>query len=255
MVIIGSDEVWQLRNSTASPQKEFFGIGFDAPMIISYAACSNNTQASDIEKNAFVKEGLSYCRYLSVRDDFTYKVYERAVNQPLSKVLDPTFLVDWKMEILDCKTPDVPYMLVYTYGFGNEKIKNVQAYAKAKGLKLISFGSKFDWCDTCCPGTAFEFLSYIRDAECVVTDTFHGSILALQQKKDLFIYGYKQKVSQVVKQFGLECRNLNEGDSLLERANTQIDYNHVFEIIEQERANSYLFLQTALNEAEKEKNQ
>ena len=253
MVVIGSDEVWQLRNSTAAPKEEFFGLGFDAPIIISYAACSNNTQESDIAKNDFVKKGLERCRYLSVRDDRTYEVYANVAGKQLSKVLDPTFLVDWEKEIIGCKAPKEPYMLVYTYGFGEDKIENVKAYAKAKGLKLISFGPKFDWCDDSCAGTAFDFLNYIRHAECVVTDTFHGSILSLQQKKDLFIYGYKQKVNQVIKQFELEQRNLNAEDSLLERDAVRIDYDRVFEIVEREKTKSFDFLQTALNEAEKEK--
>ena len=46
LLIIGSDEMWELNNITFHTQPEFFGIGIDAKIKATYAVSSNSTKSS-----------------------------------------------------------------------------------------------------------------------------------------------------------------------------------------------------------------
>lgn len=246
-LIIGSDEVWQLKNSTAAPKKEFFGIGIDAKKKIVYAACANSTNVSDISKIPFVVEGIKNLDCISVRDEATYNAYKPYIDQTVEMCLDPTFLINIADLIEKGEVINQPYLLVYTYGFSKNKIDKVRTYAKQKNFLLIAVGQKFDWCDISIPGNPFTFLWYIQNATAVVTDTFHGTILSIQLHKNVFVYGYKEKVKQVLRQFEMESRNLDEDDDLESVEKNQIDYEHIETLINNMRRRSVEFLENGLN--------
>ena len=78
------------------------------------------------------------------------------------------------------------YMIVYTYPERITNVKEITAikqFARDKGLKLISIGHYFPWCDEVVVPTPFEVLAYFRDADYIVTDTFHGSIFSIKHNK------------------------------------------------------------------------
>lgn len=241
LVIIGSDEVWQLRNSTAAPRPEFFGIGIKSKTKIVYAACSNNTEPSDILKFKFVSKGINELDAISVRDNETQNVY-RSIIGDVPLVLDPTFLIDINELIPEIKYPEEPYIIVYTYNFDERKIKIVKEFAKQKKLKIISVGQKFAWCDECVPCNAFEFLGYIKNAQYIFTDTFHGTVLSMQLKKNFFAFGQKKKVKRILNETGMSERNVDDNPSALIGEAVNADYTEYDEIISRRREESINFL-------------
>ena len=48
LVIIGSDEMWQLNGKTVKPLPEYWGVGIDSKKIITYAVCSNGTSSEQV---------------------------------------------------------------------------------------------------------------------------------------------------------------------------------------------------------------
>ena len=49
LVIVGSDEMWNLKNITMTALPEFFGVGVETKKFVSYAVSCNNTTSKDVE--------------------------------------------------------------------------------------------------------------------------------------------------------------------------------------------------------------
>ena len=246
LAIIGSDEVWQLRNRTASPKPCFFGIGIKATKKIVYAACSNNTRTEDIERFEFVKRGLSGLDAVSVRDKETQEAYAKYVgNVPI--VLDPTFLVDVSEFIPQIDYPTEPYIAVYTYHFDERKIKIVKEFSQRVGMKIVSLGQKFAWCDEGIPCTPFSFLGYLQHASYVFTDTFHGTVLSMQLHKELFVFAQKKKVLRALEEFHMEQRNLDASSDAFEISKQVVDYAAFDKLVNEKKERSLEYIDTFLS--------
>ena len=129
------------------------------------------------------------------------------------------------------------------------EIKAIQSYAKSKGLQLISIGHYFPWCDKTIVPHPFEVLAYFRDAKCIVTDTFHGSVFSIKYNKQFctIVRGMNSnKLTYLLEQFGLFNRIVNDLDRLPVMMDTPIDYAPVNEKIKQEQEFSINYLKNNL---------
>lgn len=211
-VFIGSDEIWSVTNGTFNSAPEFFGLNLGNLLKFSYAPSVGNSGVEDMRRHPEFIEGLQRLDMLSVRDSESYELTTKAARRDdVTLVLDPTFLHDFstneeKFEV-GCR-----YLLVYTYGFSKEVAKEVTAYARRHGLTTISAGFHHSWADRNIPCNPFEFLSLVKAAECVVTDTFHGSIFAIKYQKNFVTYGrHKKKVKYLLESLGLESSLVDPG--------------------------------------------
>ena len=177
LVIIGSDEMWQLNGKTVKPLPEYWGVGIDSKKIITYAVCSNGTSSEQARGYQFVMDGIRKLDSISVRDTRTQSAYQALTDKEIGVHVDPTFLIDLRKYAVKPKLDK--YLLVYTYSFDADKIKRTKEFAKQKGLKIVAVGNKFDWCDFSLPASPFEVLGLFMNAEYVVTDTFHGTALSI----------------------------------------------------------------------------
>ena len=94
-------------------------------------------------------------------------------------------------------------------------------------------------------------LEYFRNAECVVTDTFHGTIFSvITHRKFVTIirksvgneYGNEEKLGDLLNRLKLSNRMLQDINKLGNLLNTNIDYNETDKIILEEREKSYKYL-------------
>ena len=225
-VFIGSDEIWSVTNGTFNSAPEFFGLNLGSLLKFSYAPSVGNSGVEDMRRHPEFMEGLRKLDMLSARDGETYEVATKAARRDdVTLVLDPTFLHDFSAneEKFDvgCR-----YLLVYTYGFSDEVVKEVKAYARQHGLKVISAGFHHSWADKNVSCNPFEFLSVVKAAECVVTDTFHGSIFAIKYHKNFVSYGrHKKKVKYLLESLGLEDSLVDVGH-LVEGRLIETDYSN-----------------------------
>ena len=144
------------------------------------------------------------------------------------------------------------YIIVYSYPgriSDKKEIAAIQAFANQKGLRLLSIGHYFPWCDDVVVPTPFEVLSWFRDAAYVVTDTFHGSVFSIKYNKKFCTIVREmnnQKLTYLLNQFGLENRivsNLPDLENIIE---PEIDYVPVNEKITLETARSKKYLKENL---------
>ncbi|WP_198330399.1 polysaccharide pyruvyl transferase family protein [Psychrobacter cibarius] len=205
VVFIGSDEVWSVTNGSFNSAPEFFGINLPKSLKFSYAPSVRSSNVEDLNNYPKYVQGISELSMISVRDIESLEVAKKAsIDKDISMVLDPTFLHDFfkNEEKYDISKP---YILVYTYGFEKNIVKEVKAYARRNKLLIISAGFYHSWADKNIACNPFEFLSIVRNANSVITDTFHGSIFAIKYRKNFISYGgNKPKVKYLLESLGLE---------------------------------------------------
>lgn len=251
IAVIGSDEVF---NATVSSRWGFttqlFGDIKNADRIVTYAAsCGSTTldlaKAYGIEKD--IRDALQNVEMFSVRDQNSYEFVHGITKRSAVINVDPVFLADYDSYI---KLPvrRKPYLLVYAYGnrINDEKeIKAIKSYAKKNKLDILCVGMQQRWCKYNIAANAFELLGYVKNAECIVTDTFHGSVFSIKYNKKfvtLIRESNKQKLGGLLKQFGLYNRAIFDMNMFENVMDSMIDYKNVNAIIhdEQEKSKRYL---------------
>jgi len=107
---------------------------------------------------------------------------------PVEWVLDPTLLLsasDWD-EICSPRQIDEPYMFCYFLGDNKRNRRVAESVAKRKGLKIVTLphlvgynfaDKKFGDIQLWDVGPK-EFISLIKYADFVLTDSFHGSVFS-----------------------------------------------------------------------------
>ena len=91
-----------------------------------------------------------------------------------------------------------------------------------------------------------EFLSLIKHAEYIVTNSFHGMIFSVQYRKPFVIFSREQcnnKIDEILDLFGLKDHMLVTGDEVFD---DDIDYEKVHSRITKARENSIAFLKKEL---------
>ncbi|MEL0584275.1 MAG: polysaccharide pyruvyl transferase family protein [Candidatus Thiodiazotropha sp. (ex. Lucinoma kazani)] len=136
-----------------------------------------------------------------------------------------------------------------------DKINSIKIYARSKGLKIISVGFYHEWCDYNLVLTPFELLSLFKNADSVVTDTFHGTIFSIISRKpfvSLLRYENKMgsnsnKLNFLLSQLGLETRIYNYTEDLDIQLNERIQYDKVDDCLEMLRETSMQYICDALS--------
>lgn len=246
LVIVGSDEMWEVNNITMKPRPSFWGIGLNTSHLVSYAVSSNTTTTEDTKRYPYISRGIKKFEKVSVRDQSTYDAYTPLLERVPTYCVDPTLLVNLH-DIASYSIHRTNYILCYTYTFKPEMIKAVKELAENYNKKIIVVGQNFKWADEAIPASPFEFLGLIENADFIVTDTFHGTILSIAMNKQFVTAAYKEKVFRIIEQFGLLDRNVEGCTSILKHYEKKINYVPVNEKIQEAREKSLSYLEACLD--------
>ncbi len=260
LVIIGSDEVFNCFNPSPwgfSPQ--LLGKVDNAKRIISYAASCGNSSYDDAVKHGVCDEIKSYLGNLSdisVRDENSKEFVEKISGRDALVHLDPVFITDF-----DKKIPAIPqrkpYILVYAYSnriCNKEEIKAIKDYAKKNKLQILSVGTQQRWCNHNITASAFELLAYVKNAECIITDTFHGTVFSIKYNKRFGVFvrdSNKNKLGGLLEQFGLAEKSITDINDFNKVMDLTIDFFKVNDFINEQCNNAYQYLDKNLKEAKK----
>ena len=245
IVIVGSDEMWEVNNITMKPRPVFWGVGLQTKKLVSYAVSSNTAKTDDLKRYPFIEEGLKKFNKISVRDKSTYAAYSPLLHEPPTLCIDPTLLIDLHKIAKHTYKRD-NYILCYTYTFKAETLAAVKKLAKDCKKKLIVVGQNFEWADETIPADPFEFLGLIEDADFVVTDTFHGTVLSIALNKQFVTAAYKEKVFRIIEQFDLLDRNIDGCSSVISYYQREIDYSPINRKIDKLRQQSLEYIDECL---------
>lgn len=245
LVIVGSDEMWEVNNITMKPRPSFWGKGIKTRRLVTYAVSSNSAKTEQLGKYAFIVEGLKKFERVSVRDVSTFNAYRPLLDLEPVYCIDPTLLVDLH-QIAKKQNKYRNYILCYTYTFKPETLKAVKELSEKYGKKIIVVGQNFEWADESIPADPFEFLGLLENADFVVTDTFHGTVLSIALNKQFVTAAYKEKVFRIIEQFDLLDRNIDGCSSVISYYQREIDYSPINRKIDKLRQQSLEYIDECL---------
>lgn len=200
IVIVGSDVVWAKHKPDI-----LFGHKIKADKTIAYAPCCGDTTYDEL--NSLQIKDIKSMDILSARDENTAEMVKQVTGKKPPIVLDPTFIIDWKK--YEIPTDRENYILVYSYTGKPKKLRIAALELSRKtGKKIISVRNYISWCDTSIPVSPFEFLGFVKNADYVITDTFHGTIFSLIYRKTFASFPTSRKVKLLLDSFGMEYNTL-----------------------------------------------
>lgn len=191
-LIAGSDQIWN-RGVTQHRYDPVFFMDFDtSARKILYAASSEDVPFSGEKGEAFAKalEGLQGA--VSIREKKLADYVEALTGKAYPLVLDPTLLAG--REFLDTiSIPDQPsgeYILIYQISSNPASDISVRTLEARFGCPVYTMTTPWLGDTHGRRGTAGpeEFLSLLKHAKFLVTNSFHGIALSLLMHKQFFVY-------------------------------------------------------------------
>lgn len=210
------------------------------------------------EKLEEFKTYINKYKYLSCREASGAELMQPLTETKVETVLDPTFLLnkdDWS-EIAAKPIINEPYIFCYFLGHRMHYDGVVKYLQKKTGYKVFyipidchdmttSKNLLFD----CGPA---EWLSLIKNAAVVCTDSFHGMCFSVNFQKDFYVFnkcvgginsGDNSRIYDLLNRVGLLDRFVD--------VNTKVEFSHVDyskpnELLQEERQNSIAYLNKVL---------
>jgi hypothetical protein len=180
LVVVGSDEVWNLQHPWYGGKPIFYGEGLNTGRLVSYAASFGNHDAA-AGLGAGWAESLARFDAISVRDENSRRLVREATGRDPELVLDPCLQFPPPG---DAEPADAPYVAVYGHSFPGWYAEAVRRWARDAGLRLVSIGYRNDWTDEHrIEAGPEEFARLIAGAAAVATNFFHGCVFALRNQK------------------------------------------------------------------------
>lgn len=235
-VIVGSDQVWRAGFALNYGYDYFLDFAPKGVTKLSYAASFGLSEWEYTEEQSQkIRQLVDSFKAVSVREDEGVKLCWKYMGVKAEHVLDPTMLLRAEdyAPITSPRIVPEDYVFVYWLGSAEEKQKAI-IHANLKDKKLVDISLRGS--DPLMP--VEDWLSYIKHADQVVTDSFHGCVFSI-------LFG---------KRFSI-CTNDSGGNGRLRSLFTMlginptdgnIDYKSVCERLEINRRKSYSFIENAL---------
>ena len=193
LCVIGSDEVFNcLNNASWGFTSQLFGNVRQADKVITYAASCGFTKIEGIsdEMSEIIRKAFDRVDAFSVRDENTAQFVKALSDKEVTYSLDPVAVGNFDAEIeahSEClKRLPKKYCIIYAYHgriSSKEEIDAILKLCKEKDLTPISIGGAQRWVHHHPALSPFEVLCAFKNAEFVVTDTFHGAIFSAKYAK------------------------------------------------------------------------
>lgn len=253
-IVVGSDEVWNYRDTKGNAELKF-GVGLTCKNLIAYAPSVGKTAADEVVPQ-YVIDGIRKFKRISARDDLTEQLVEQVTGKTPKRVLDPTFLAEFPRAEL--KANRRPYILFYYCENLPENILNqIFSYAKEHGLAVYGAGEcDKRYSEVTVNLTPFEWVEMFRNAEFVFTGTFHGAVFSILNRRQFKVYLTNEsrikKVTALLSELQITNRSIKEDFCFdLESMKSEINYEKVYDVIEQNRQSSKQYLKDAIGMAKK----
>jgi len=256
---VGSDQVWNfdisgndytylLKDVDASVKKISYAssIGLSVDKLMPY-------------KNVFTNY-LSKFSAVSVREKVHQKWLQDVCGIKCESVLDPTFLLDgseYEEIASEKELTDHPYILFLWYMHDRDVMKAIEfvnTLSRKYGLPIKhNIVKAKPWMIAHDDGCMFyegiqEFLWYIKNAEIIVTNSYHATMFSIHFKKPFYTFiteSMRSRFDSIGEVMGITDRFVG-GYITPKDLSVDMDYRKIDKNIEEPRMNSMKFLQEAL---------
>lgn len=249
-LICGSDQVWN-PYVTGGDMSYFFDFCNENYKKISYAASFGVCELSQEFANK-VKEEISKFYSISVRENEAIELVRQMTDKEVKTVLDPSMLLEkeqWLKQQKKIKRLPKHYIAKFIFN-SNPQIDEFARQLSIKtnipviniGGHLLSFLKKEKYTGPIGPG---EWLYAIRNADYVITDSFHGAAFSLIFERELYmsmLSSTNSRLRTLADTFKLDNRIIgNNGFQ-----DQKINYIEVNKIMDEKRKDSLKFLKESV---------
>lgn len=261
IAISGSDQIWNKH----SLELEHIDWNYMNPYLLKNFGCRKISYASSIANmsDEEIKKIISEVKKfqaVSMRERSSAKKISVLAEIKVSSVLDPTFLLkkdDW-INKLNLKQTKDKYILYYSLG-GLKRFKKIEKtlieVSKNNNCKIfvitpfcfVKKNKHFNPLSDCGP---IEFLTAIYNANSIITDSYHGTILSVNFGKNVFSLckkgGSEFRKTDILNQIGMKDRIITNPNDLVNKQFENINYESVYENLDKLREKSLFYLKNAL---------
>ena len=261
-VIVGSDQLWRPSNI----EGDFFTLNF-VPHGTRRIAYATSFGVAQLPKQQWEKAGrfLSRFDHISVREETGKALVKSISGRDVPVVCDPSMLLEaeqWS-QLEPQWRPQEGFILCYFLGANRGHRVFAQKLAAVTGLRIVALlhGATFIPGDDSFPHEArydvgpAEFLTLVRKAEYVCTDSFHGTVFSILFQRKFFSFARFEENSELSTNnrletllgwCGLDERLLSGKEDISASLELQIDYDTVLQRVAQKRQAGMAYLQMAL---------
>ena len=234
-VIVGSDQVWRTNFATQFGYNYFLDFVPAGVRKFSYASSFGlSSWEYSSEQNKVIKKLLSEFSGVSVREADAISLLKEVLDISAVQHVDPTLLLDAEdyCKILNPKIIQEPYVFVYWLGekrLIEDRLKEIEI----SGLKVISLFLR----DNNEQISIEDWLSYIKYAKFIITDSFHGCVFSIIFEKQFEVLkndsGGNGRIISLCEMLGISV-------------NTKIDYIQVKQRLDNIRLKSIQYIEDNL---------
>lgn len=247
--ITGSDQVWNL-DITGKDYTYFLDFIIDNNKKTSYAASLGNFNLVDAIET---KDLLKDFKYISIREESKKNIIENYINKCIDVSLDPTLLLskkDWEKIALSPREKS-EYLLLYTVDKPIKLINYARKIAKEKNLKIIYITEYFnreDGIEYVRDASPEEFLGYFKNANTILTNSFHGTVFSILFEKCFYVElqgqrKYNDRSENLLLNLDLQNRIIKNEEISIEK----IDWDMVKENLKVKCEASYKYINNLIN--------
>lgn len=262
LYVAGSDQIWNPTFYNCCNPVYYLDFVPKDKRTLSYASSIGISVMPEEYRSEF-RRMISKIDYVSVREMAGVQIIRSICNREVPAVLDPTLLMPAEQWDLVCSDPIVQDDYVFCYLFsGNPQYKAIKRIMKKRlRCKIVSIPFAFreieDDDEKIYDAGPAEFISLIKHAKFIITDSFHATafsinyqkpFLALERQKKTLKTNMNSRMYSVLDMFGLRSRLIHPLMKAEEMEKlTEINYNAVCQILDKQRKYSYEFLKGALH--------
>lgn len=194
--ITGSDQVWSFKWFVSSYFLDFVP---SSKIKIAYAASMGASSLND-KCSEQLRQYISDYNAISLRERDSTEFVQQLTDKRVVTTIDPTLLLDideWK-KISEKKVIHENYIFCYFLGNDRSIRKLAKQFSKEKGLKIVclpnlqqhlEINDIFFGNEKLYNIGPEDFVSLIRNAEYVLTDSFHATVFSSIFRKKYIVFG------------------------------------------------------------------
>lgn len=269
--ICGGDQIWSDCKQTGwfgNQDLMVYTLQFVPQNIkkIAYAPSMATLELTNEFKNQF-SVGINRLNSISVREKRAVSIIKQISDRPISVTVDPVLLLkesDW-LDIMNFSFRKEKYILCYILGDSTEQRKAVTKYAEKLKCKIIVFphilqnsvrksdlvfGDIRDY-----SSGPREFLDLIKNAEVVITDSFHACVFSMIFKTPFIVFergkiagkvDINSRIYDFLEEYHLGNQLVTEQELTGMKEIPKVDFTYAHEHWEERRAESLKYLENAL---------
>lgn len=231
--IVGSDNVWN-SDITGLDERYFLSFVADKRRRASYAASFGSSKLRDAQREDY-KRMLSDFAILACRENSGAALIEELTGKHADVVCDPSILLSSDEWNAIAKTPKekYPYLLAYQMVPSASFVKFVNEVATAKKLKVIFIPFPYGLikCKTKPSIGPLEWLGLFKNAEFILTDSFHGCAFSaiLNKQFAVSISQLGERIDNLLTILNIKERVVKTSSEV--KALSDIDYGKVNQLL------------------------